>query len=127
MRTPNEQKLVNAVIDAEVEAQKLAEKAKQFGENLGLRLTLITKALMSARVRGNLSASEVKTRFREAYLTLSLAGFAEVAQEVADHADQVAVDIHTHALAIGPDLVKTSPIRKADFVAREVEKAQNGA
>lgn len=123
MRSAAEQKLINAIIDGEVEAKKLSEKARDFGVDLGKKLTAASKKIVAARASGTISAEQAKKFFKEAFINLTLIGFAEVAQEVADHSKQVAGDIYVAARQMGDGLPKASPIRKADFVAREVEKA----
>lgn len=127
MRPAAEKKLIDAVIDGEVAAQELIEEAKRDGKKYGDLLTKVSRAIVEARLSGRLSTAEARTRFKETYVFLSLAGFAEVAQQVADHSSQVAADIRFAAREMGGELAKSSPVRKADFMARKLEKAQGDA
>lgn len=125
-RTPSEKKLIDAIIDGELAAKELIEEAKRDGAKYGALLTQISRAITKARVQGTISAERARAMFKEAYVSLTLAGFSEVAQQVADHSGEVAMAIRVAASELGPDLVKASPIREADVIARALEKAGAG-
>lgn len=125
-RPPSEKKLIDAIIDGELAAKELIEEAKRDGAKYGEILTRVSRAITQARVSGQISAAQAKALFKETYITLTMRGFVEVAQQVADHSGEVARAIRIAAQGLGADLVKASPIRKADFVARELEKAGAG-
>lgn len=122
-RTASEKKLIDAIIDGELAAKELIEEAKRDGKKYGEVLTRVSRVITKARAEGSITREQARNIFKESYISLTLAGFAEVAQQVADHSSEVAGAIRVAAKELGEGLVKASPIRKADFLARELEKA----
>lgn len=122
---PSHKKLIDAIIDGEVEAAEIAKRATELGDTLAKRLSLMSRAILAARVAGRISAPKAKEAYLLAYKVLSLGGFAQVAQAVADHSDKTANSISAEAKKLGTEVQKVQAIRKPDFLAREAEKRGN--
>lgn len=121
-RPPPHKALVDAIIDGEVSAKELATRASELGPALGGQMMKVTRAIMRARAKGAMTFSEARKMYVEAYHALSLAAFARVAHELVDKAQSASDAVHAEAKKI-ENLSEVAPIRKADFLAREAEKA----
>jgi DNA-binding MarR family transcriptional regulator len=93
------QRLVEAILDAEIGIDEIAERAAELGETLGERLSVITRNLIKLRRAGSIDAERAQFFFKQAYLMLTLLGFTKVAQDVKDLGDGSVADITDAARA----------------------------
>ena len=114
--------LVDAIIDSEVDAKEIADRAAELGGTLGQRLNTVMVAVLKARADGKVSAQRARELFMEAYRALSLSGFTKVAQDVKDHAQDSTDRLIKAAEALGPEVHKVEAVRDADKLARAAEK-----
>lgn len=119
---PQHKRLVDAIIDGEVEASELAKRAAELGDSVGDRLSKVTRAIVQARVQRTITAQQAKEAYLRTFRALSLGGFARVAQDVVDHAERSATAVMTEAAKLGADVANVEEIRSPDFAARELEK-----
>lgn len=123
---PKHLRLVNAIIDGEVEGAEIAKRAQAFGGSLAERLSRITRAIVTMRVVGRISPEQAKVAYVEAYKALSLGGFARVAEDTRLHGAKTAVMVHTEAKAIKLEVLTMKKITREDFktraLARELER-----
>lgn len=121
-RKPAHKALVDAIIDGEIEARALSQRAAELGPSLSVQMMKVVRAITIARNKGKMDMRRARELYFEAYQALSLAAFARVAHEVVDVAQAAADAVYTHASNV-EDLKDVAPIRKADFMERELEKA----
>jgi DNA-binding transcriptional ArsR family regulator len=99
VRAGAEKRLVEAILDAEIGIDEIAERAAELGETLGERLSVITRNLIKLRRAGSIDAERAQFFFKQAYLMLTLLGFTKVAQDVKDLGDGSVADITDAARA----------------------------
>lgn len=121
-RSDGEKVLVDAIIDGEVDARSLAQRAAEMGATLGERLTTLTKGILQCVKDGKMTAKKASETYREAYAQLALLGFAKIAQEVLTTVDEDVVKLREALNGLGKDIMKVQVIRKADKLQREMEK-----
>lgn len=119
-------KLVDAIVDAEVAAQKLCDEASTIGKGYGKSLSDFTRKLLKARQMGLVSKERARELYVVAFSGFSLGGFVKVAERVVSHADDITVKISKENKRVGKDAAKIPAVTKATFLARELEKA-NGS
>ncbi len=128
---PKHLRLVNAIIDGEVEGAEIAQRAQSLGGSLAERLNRITRAIVTMRVAGRISPAQAKVAYVEAFKALSLGGFARVAEATQLHGAKTAVMVHTEAKALGLEALTMKKITREDFknraLARELEREHKGA
>lgn len=121
-RPADHKALVDAIIDGEVSAKEIAQRAAELGGTLAERSNLVMRKIIAARAAGRLSAAQARAMWLEAFTALSLVGFASIAQDVADHADKSTTEIIAAAKKLGPGVTQVGAVRSADKLAREAEK-----
>ncbi len=123
MRTdPKHKALVDAIVDSEMDAKELADKAATLGGALGSQLTVVSKNLAKRIIAGKLHIDEAEKMFREMYMLLTLKGFAYVAHDVAIIARQNEEAIASAAAALGKGVSSVVKIQRIDKAEREAER-----
>jgi hypothetical protein len=122
-RPAEHKRLIAAIIDSEVDAQGIVDRAAELGETIGERLTAISKGLIKARLARKISPDRAHKMFLYCYRALALGGFAAVAQDTQDHASGSTKEIMDATRALGAEVTKVSAITKLDKMAREVERS----
>lgn len=115
--------LVDAIIDGELDAKGVADEAQALGLQTSAILKRVARHLVERRVSRSLSAPQARKLFSEAFVLVTLASYAQVAQKVRDVADKSAKEIADAAEALGEDVVNVPAIRGADFKRRAMERA----
>lgn len=129
MRLGAEKKLVNAILDAELGIDEIADRASELGATLGERLSAIVKKIITLRAAGQINAGRAKMLFREAYISLTLLGFAKVAQDVIDHGEEASATVAQAAKEFwkeNPNASRMDMIRAIEKEQRKKERASGG-
>jgi hypothetical protein len=125
MRQGAEKDLVNAILDAEIDADDIAERATELGKTLAQRLTVLLRNLIKLRVARKITADKAQQVYIQVFISLTLIGFAKVAQDVKDHGESSVKKIVDAARVLGKDVRKVTAIRNIEKKARITER-QNG-
>lgn len=122
MRQGAEQAFVNAILDAEIEADTIAERATELGDTLAERLTIVARNLVRLRTLNQITADKAKQVYIQVFTSLTLLGFTKVAQDVKDHGEESVQKIVEAARALGKDVQKVSAIRNIEKKQRLDER-----
>lgn len=123
-RNPDEQELVDAIIDGQLEAKALIEEvsaptaAKRAAKKLGIVLRKLSKLVVAKRI----TAEQAKQLAREAYKAIALAEFAQHANKLKDMVDRNHERQMKAVRNLKGKVHQVAPIRRADFMKRELEK-----
>lgn len=128
-RQANEQALVNAILDAEIGMDEIADRATAVGDTLAERLTIISRNLVKLSVAKQITKERAAYFFKQAYIVLTLIGFTHVAQDVKDHGDDTVSKITTLAKAYfkdNPNASSLAIIEKVEKEQRKKERSDGG-
>ena len=123
-RKPAEKELVDAIIDGQLDAKALIEEvaaptaAKRAAKKLGIVLRKLSKLVVAKRI----TADQAKQLARDAYKAIALAEFAQHAHKVKDMVDRNHERQMNAIRKLGGKVHQVGPIRRADFMQRELEK-----
>lgn len=121
-RPGTHKELVDALIDGEHAARDAAEHAATTGGVQGEALNRLFETLLIARASGRIGAQQARNMWAEAWRSLSIGVFAQVAQDIIDAAGDVE-RVLAAARTLGSEVRKVEPIRDVDKMAREQERA----
>lgn len=121
-RPADHKSLVDAIIDGEVSAKEIAQRAAELGATLSARSNFVMRKLIAACASGKITATQARKMWLEAFTALSLVGFAQIAQDVADNAAKATDEVITAARKLKGEVTKVGAVRSADKLAREAEK-----
>lgn len=124
-RPDNHKELVNAIVDGEIDAQTIVTDAVAIAGTLSAKLDALARNIIKLRIAGKLTVAKARDLYRTMYVSIALAGFTEVAQDVVDHADESTQRIIDAARKLGSDVKNVTEITNEDKLARELER--NGA
>lgn len=122
-RPESHKHLVNAIVDGEIDADKIIADAKALAGTLAQKLNAVVRNLVKLRVAGKITSVKAHAMYREMFLAISLAGFAEVAADVDAHAVESTDKIIQAARKLGSEVKNVKEITNEDKLAREHERA----
>ncbi len=124
-RNPKHKKLVDALIDCELEAVEMSKQAYEEGKPAAALATAIARKLVALRVAGKIGPDLAKQMLREGMRTAVLLTYSKRVHGVQEMVDRHA-PIQMEAIRnLGAPLNEVEAIRNSDISERETEK-KNG-
>lgn len=115
-------RVVDAVVDEQLDAATLAAEAYKAGAEVGPRLVEAARRVLAARKAGKLTAPKAKQLLREAYVLLTLDKYADLTKDIVALTDRALGEQRAAAKEYGKPLSTIPVIRNADIKARDNER-----
>lgn len=121
-RTPEHKDVVDTIIDHDLDVKRLVEQVTAEADTAAKQLTAAAKRIFDLRLKGKLGAEAAKKLLRDARKAILLAHFANHVGELKKTVD-ANMDRQIAAVKkLGRPVRELAPVRKADLLAREIEK-----
>lgn len=115
-------KVLDAIVDEQLDAAALAEEAYKAGEDVGPRLVEAARRVLTARRQGKVTAQRAKELLRQTFVVLVLDKYTDLAGKVQDLEDKAMAEQAAAVKEYGKPLSTLPVIRNADIKARDNER-----
>lgn len=120
---PDHKAVVDSIIDHDLDVRRLVDQVVKGGADTAAKqLIAVARKVFDLRLSGKLGAEAAKKLLRDARKAVLLAQFSKHAGEIQQVVDRN-MDAQISAVRkLGRPLRELAPVRKADVLARELEK-----
>jgi hypothetical protein len=122
-RPPEHKPLIDAIIDAELEAKQMVEAIIKGADGTRARMRMFTRQLVALRMAGKVNGEQATQMLARGIRDLLLAEYAQHVGTIVAAADAQHEREMQAIKQLGKPLKEVGAIRNADIKARELERA----
>lgn len=115
--------LTAALIDSELEAQAIIQRAAAMGKSLAEKVLFLSKQLVRMNLDGKITAQYAAQMFVKGYVLFSLAAHVEISNDILDHAQTSTEKVLSEAEKLGHAVRTVPAITDVDKMAHVAAKA----
>lgn len=120
---PEHKEVVDTIIDHDLDVRRLIDQVvKEGADTAAKQLIAAARKIFALRLSGKLGAEAAKKLLRDARKAVLLAQFSKHAGEIQQTVDKNMTAQIAAVRKLGKPLRELAPVRKADVLARELEK-----